>query len=68
MNGFIYEKDAKNIVTITMDMEGPVNAMNDAFNKEYFSTVERLEKEKDDIAGVILTSAKKTFVAGGDLN
>lgn len=68
MNGFIYEKDAENIVTITMDMEGPVNAMNDEFNKEYFSTIERLEKEKDDIAGVILTSAKKTFVAGGDLN
>ncbi len=68
MNGFIYEKDAENIVTITMDMEGPVNAMNDKFNKEYFSTIERLEKEKDDIAGVILTSAKKTFVAGGDLN
>jgi len=67
MNGFIYKKDAENIVTITMDMDGPVNAMNDEFFKEYFSTIERLEKEKDDIAGVILTSAKDTFVAGGDL-
>jgi len=68
MKGFIYEKDAENIVTLTMDFEGLVNAMNDEFNKEYFSMIERLEKEKDDIAGVILTSAKKTFVAGGDLN
>ena len=30
-------------------------------------TVERLEAEKDDIAGVVITSAKKTFFAGGDL-
>ena len=39
------EKDAENIVTLTMDFEGPVNAMNTEFNKEYFSTIERLEKE-----------------------
>jgi 3-hydroxyacyl-CoA dehydrogenase/enoyl-CoA hydratase/3-hydroxybutyryl-CoA epimerase len=31
-------------------------------------TVARLEAEKDSIAGVIVTSAKKTFFAGGDLN
>ena len=30
--------------------------------------VDRLEAEKDSIAGVIITSAKKTFFAGGDLN
>jgi 3-hydroxyacyl-CoA dehydrogenase/enoyl-CoA hydratase/3-hydroxybutyryl-CoA epimerase len=32
------------------------------------ATVDRLEAEKDDITGVIITSAKKTFFAGGDLN
>ena len=32
------------------------------------ATVERLEAEKDSITGVIITSAKKTFFAGGDLN
>ena len=32
------------------------------------ATVDRLEAEKDDIAGVIIVSAKKTFFAGGDLN
>ncbi len=31
-------------------------------------TVDRLEAEKDAITGVVLTSAKKTFFAGGDLN
>lgn len=67
MNGFIYEKNTDNIVTITMDMTGPVNAMNAEFKTLLSETVERLEKEKDTITGVILTSAKKTFFAGGDL-
>src|ERR1700738_392113 len=31
-------------------------------------TVDRLEAEKDSITGVVITSAKKTFFAGGDLN
>jgi 3-hydroxyacyl-CoA dehydrogenase/enoyl-CoA hydratase/3-hydroxybutyryl-CoA epimerase len=30
--------------------------------------VERLEAEKESITGVVITSAKKTFFAGGDLN
>ena len=32
------------------------------------ATVDRLEAEKDAITGVVITSAKKTFFAGGDLN
>ena len=31
-------------------------------------TVVRLEAERDEITGVVITSAKKTFFAGGDLN
>ena len=42
--------------------------MNRAYAESMAATVERLEAEKDDIAGVIVTSAKKTFFAGGDLN
>ena len=68
MSGFIYEKDKDNIVTITMDMAGPVNAMNEEFIKLMEETVTRLESEKNDITGVIITSAKDTFFAGGDLN
>ncbi len=30
--------------------------------------MDRLEAEKDSITGVVITSAKKTFFAGGDLN
>ena len=67
MSGFNYEKDANGVVTVTMDMEGPVNSMSEAFLPALRDTVEKLEAETD-LAGVVLTSAKKTFFAGGDLN
>ncbi len=67
MTDFIYEKDAQQIVTISMDMEGPTNAINQAFLDAFSKTMDRLEKEKNDINGVIITSAKKEFLAGADL-
>ena len=67
MSGFNYEKDANGIVTVTMDMDGPVNSMSEAFLPALRETVEKLEAEGD-LTGVVLASAKKTFFAGGDLN
>ena len=68
MTGFNFDKDSDNIVTITMDMPGQsVNTMNQSYEVFMEETVARLEKEKDDIAGVVITSAKTTFFAGGDL-
>jgi len=67
MSDFKYEKDADGIVTVTMDMAGPVNAMSAKFNPLMKETVDKLEKE-DDLIGVVFASAKKTFFAGGDLN
>ncbi|MEY2907723.1 MAG: hypothetical protein RLZZ602_246, partial [Pseudomonadota bacterium] len=67
MSGFNYEKDADGIVTITMDMDGPVNSMSPAFLPLLDDTMDRLESEEG-LTGVVLTSAKKTFFAGGDLN
>jgi 3-hydroxyacyl-CoA dehydrogenase / enoyl-CoA hydratase / 3-hydroxybutyryl-CoA epimerase len=66
MSGFRYTKDAEGIVTVTMDLNGPVNAMNGEYFEEMGRTVDRLEKEED-LNGVILASAKSTFFAGGDL-
>jgi 3-hydroxyacyl-CoA dehydrogenase/enoyl-CoA hydratase/3-hydroxybutyryl-CoA epimerase len=66
-NVFKYEKDSDGIVTITMDMNGPVNAMNAEYSHAMAATVDRLENESD-ITGVVFASAKKTFFAGGDLN
>ncbi|AJD48626.1 fatty oxidation complex subunit alpha [Isoalcanivorax pacificus W11-5] len=63
-----WEKDADNIVTLTLDDPNQsANTMNELYGRSMAAVVERLEKEKNDIAGVIITSAKKTFFAGGDL-
>ncbi len=66
---FNYEKDNDNIVIVTMDMAGrSANVLNDEFSKDYKETIEKLEAEKDTIKGVVWTSAKKTFLAGADLD
>lgn len=63
-----YEKGGDAIVTLTFDAPGaPVNTMTEAWNKAFAAAVERLQKEKDSIAGVILCSAKRTFFAGAEL-
>jgi 3-hydroxyacyl-CoA dehydrogenase / enoyl-CoA hydratase / 3-hydroxybutyryl-CoA epimerase len=67
MSVFNYEKDADGIVTVTMDMTGPVNAMNEEYGVAMNETVDRLEKEEG-LTGVVFASAKNTFFAGGDLN
>lgn len=64
-----YEKGQDQIVVLTLDMPGQsANTMNAAYREAMAATVTRLEAEKDGIAGVVITSAKKTFFAGGDLN
>ncbi|NIB42425.1 3-hydroxyacyl-CoA dehydrogenase [Pseudomaricurvus alkylphenolicus] len=67
MSVFNYEKDSDGIVTITMDMTGPVNAMNAEYADAMGSTLEKLEAESG-LAGVVFCSAKDTFFAGGDIN
>jgi 3-hydroxyacyl-CoA dehydrogenase / enoyl-CoA hydratase / 3-hydroxybutyryl-CoA epimerase len=66
MSGFNYEKNAEGIVTVTMNMNGPVNTMNGEYREEMRRIVDRLEKEAD-LTGVIFASAKSSFFAGGDL-
>ena len=64
-----YDKGDDGIVILTLDDPNQsANTMNRAYIESMGATVERLEAEKDDIKGVVLTSAKKTFFAGGDLN
>lgn len=63
-----WEQDADNIVTLILDDPNQsANTMNELYGRSMAAVVERLEKEKDSITGVIITSAKKTFFAGGDL-
>ena len=64
-----YEKGPDGIVILTLDDPNQsANTMNAAYAASMAATVDRLEAEKDEIKGVIITSAKKTFFAGGDLN
>ncbi|HEY3468498.1 MAG TPA: enoyl-CoA hydratase-related protein, partial [Amycolatopsis sp.] len=64
-----WEQDSDGIVTLTLDDPNQsANTMNAAFRESLGVTVDRLEAEKDNITGVVITSAKKTFFAGGDLN
>ena len=64
-----WDKGDDGIVTLTLDDPNQsANTMNEAYKASMGATVDRLEAEKDDITGVILTSAKSTFFAGGDLN
>ncbi|ALL79729.1 3-hydroxyacyl-CoA dehydrogenase (plasmid) [Pseudonocardia sp. EC080610-09] len=65
---FGWDMDADGVVTVTMDdPDQSANTMNDRFRRELPAVVERLHAERDAVSGVVITSAKKTFFAGGDL-
>jgi 3-hydroxyacyl-CoA dehydrogenase / enoyl-CoA hydratase / 3-hydroxybutyryl-CoA epimerase len=64
-----WERDTTGVVTLTLDDPGrSANTMNDRYVASMGETLDRLEAERDSIIGVIITSAKKTFFAGADLN
>ncbi|MYV46505.1 3-hydroxyacyl-CoA dehydrogenase NAD-binding domain-containing protein [Streptomyces sp. SID2888] len=63
-----WEQDDTGIVTLVLDdPHQSANTMNQAFKESIAAVAERAEAEKDSIRGIIYTSAKKTFFAGGDL-
>ncbi|MGW4880574.1 3-hydroxyacyl-CoA dehydrogenase NAD-binding domain-containing protein [Streptomyces sp. NPDC004262] len=63
-----WEKDDTGVVTLVLDDPNQsANTMNAAFVESLAAVADRLEAEQDSIRGVVLTSAKKTFFAGGDL-
>ena len=67
-NTIKWDKDADGIVTLTLDdPTGSANVMNEHYQESMHKAVQRLMAEKDSITGVVITSAKKTFFAGGDL-
>ncbi|WP_165856627.1 3-hydroxyacyl-CoA dehydrogenase NAD-binding domain-containing protein [Marinobacter sp. JSM 1782161] len=69
MSAIHYDIDDQNILTLTIDMPGQsANTMNAAFREALTDTVSRVEQDLERLCGIILTSAKSTFFAGGDLN
>lgn len=68
MSAIQYEKNADNIVILTLDSSGQsANTMNAEF-RDALDQVSRKLKVEPDLKGVIFRSAKKTFFAGGDLD
>ena len=64
-----YELGADGIATITHDAPGaPVNTMTVQWQADLAAVVERVEADKERIKGVLVTSAKKTFFAGAQLD
>jgi len=65
-----YQKDIDNIATLTFDMAGrPHNVINHEILDAFVPVVRHLQEEKaaGTLRGVIITSAKKSFLTGGDL-
>ncbi|MEV0524099.1 3-hydroxyacyl-CoA dehydrogenase NAD-binding domain-containing protein [Streptomyces sp. NPDC050439] len=63
-----WEQDDTGVVTLVLDDPNQsANTMNQGFKDSIAAIAERAEAEKDSIRGIIYTSAKKTFFAGGDL-
>jgi 3-hydroxyacyl-CoA dehydrogenase/enoyl-CoA hydratase/3-hydroxybutyryl-CoA epimerase len=67
-NTIQWDKDADGIVTLTLDdPTGSANVMNEHYAESMHNAAEKIVAEKDSVTGVVITSAKKTFFAGGDL-
>ncbi|MDT5067665.1 MAG: 3-hydroxyacyl-CoA dehydrogenase / enoyl-CoA hydratase / 3-hydroxybutyryl-CoA epimerase [Mycobacterium sp.] len=67
-NTIHWDQDADGIVTLTLDdPTGSANVMNEHYQQSMHTAVERLFSEQETVTGVVITSAKKTFFAGGDL-
>jgi 3-hydroxyacyl-CoA dehydrogenase/enoyl-CoA hydratase/3-hydroxybutyryl-CoA epimerase len=67
-----YERDADGVVTLTLDdPTSSANTMNELYISSMQAAVDRLYDEiaqdEQSVTGVVVTSAKKTFFAGGDL-
>jgi 3-hydroxyacyl-CoA dehydrogenase/enoyl-CoA hydratase/3-hydroxybutyryl-CoA epimerase len=68
-NTIRWEDAGDGVVNLVLDDPNQsANTMNADYVQSMLAAVERLENEKDQVKGVVITSAKKTFFAGGDLN
>jgi 3-hydroxyacyl-CoA dehydrogenase/enoyl-CoA hydratase/3-hydroxybutyryl-CoA epimerase len=68
-NTIRWEDAGDGVVNLVLDDPNQsANTMNADFTASLHEVVDRLEAEKESVKGVVITSAKKTFFAGGDLN
>ncbi|NIF15314.1 enoyl-CoA hydratase/isomerase family protein, partial [Burkholderia sp. Ax-1735] len=63
-----WEQGEPGLVTLVLDDPcQSANTMNQAVRDSIAAVADRAEAEKDSLRGIVYTSAKKTFFAGGDL-
>ncbi|MEV5509967.1 3-hydroxyacyl-CoA dehydrogenase NAD-binding domain-containing protein [Streptomyces orinoci] len=63
-----WEQDGEGVVTLVLDDPSQsANTMNRDFQASLTAIADRLEAERSSVRGIIVTSAKKSFFAGGDL-
>ena len=65
-----YQKDTDNIVTLTLNREGhKFNVLNHELSDTFLEVIHHLQKEKQRKAlrGVIITSGKKSWLMGGEV-
>lgn len=68
-NMITWDQGSDGVVVLTMDdPDHSVNTMNKSYVDSMGSTLDRLEAERESITGVVLTSAKAGFFAGGDVD
>jgi 3-hydroxyacyl-CoA dehydrogenase/enoyl-CoA hydratase/3-hydroxybutyryl-CoA epimerase len=64
-----YEQDSDGIVILILDdPTASANTMTELYQSSMRDAVERLYDEVEGLTGVVITSAKKTFFAGANLN
>jgi 3-hydroxyacyl-CoA dehydrogenase/enoyl-CoA hydratase/3-hydroxybutyryl-CoA epimerase len=66
-----YDRDDAGVVTLVLDDPAArANTMSEAFVRSFGEVLDRLEADKAQgaLRGVVVTSAKKTFFAGGNLD
>ena len=67
MSAVQFAKDADGIVTLTLDMPGrSMNVLNEELTTPFAESIQKIESDPS-IKGVIITSGKKEFLAGADL-
>ncbi|HET8603185.1 MAG TPA: 3-hydroxyacyl-CoA dehydrogenase NAD-binding domain-containing protein [Marmoricola sp.] len=63
-----YDLGSDGIVVLTLDdPTSSANTMNDLYRESMHAAIDRLYADREQITGVVVTSAKKTFFAGGNL-
>ncbi len=63
-----WERDDSGVVTLVLDdPHRSANTLHQGFIEALAGVAERAEAERETIRGIVVTSAKKTFLAGGDL-